>query len=184
MEYYNEKRFQNWIKKIAESVVDESDASTFAVFDQMLEDIVIACLNIVRAVKDREIKKTDAVGEVSKIMSLLNKNYKFDSALKDEVFQFTLESIRAVLLSFQYYLEGKFSKKDFRSLLANAVSKEKDGDYESALDAIARMGAKIIKGERLPELDIPEDGVVLSWLDGIDAINAVLELNRIDAPAE
>ncbi len=184
MEFYSETRLQNWIRKIAESEISENDASTLTVFDQMLEDIVIACLNIVRAVKEREIKKSEAVEEVEKIMSLLNRDYRFEPGIKNDIFQFTLESMRAVLLSFRYYFEGKFSKKDFQSLLNDAVKKEKSGDYDAALDIVARMGAKVIKGESLPDLDVPEDGVILSWLDGIDAISAAIELSKIDAPAE
>ncbi len=184
MEFYSEARLQNWLKKIEESEVSEEDASTFAVFDQMLEDVVIACLNIVRAVKEREIKKSDAVKEIDKILELMKIEHKFNDDLKNEVFQFTVESVKAALLSFRYYFDGKFSKKSFNSLLDEAVKKEKAGDYEAALDAVARMGAKVIKGESLPDLEVPEDSVVLSWLDGIDAINAAIELSKIDAPAE
>lgn len=183
MEFYSEARLNNWIRKIEESEISEDDASTLAVFDQMLEDMVIACFSLLRAVKEREIKKSDAIRELQKIFSFL-RSYDFGDELKNDLYQFTLESIRAVLMSFQYFFEGKFSKKDFNALLADAVKKEKKGDYESSFDVIARMGAKIIKGEQLPELDVPEDSVVLSWLDGIDAIHSVFELSRIDASTE
>lgn len=183
MEFYSETRLSNWIKKIEESEISEEDASTFTVFDQMLEDMVIACFNLVRAVKEREIKKAEAVKEIEKI-SLLLKNYDFGDDLKNDLYQFTLESIRAVLASFQYYFEGKFSKKSFEALLSDAIKKERSGDVDGSLDVIARMGAKIIKGEKLPELDFQEDSIILSWLDGLDAINSVFELNKIDAPTE
>ncbi|WP_456468284.1 DUF2150 family protein [Archaeoglobus sp.] len=183
MEFYSEARLNNWIKKIEDSEISEDDASSFAVFDQMLEDMVIACFSLLRAVKEREIKKTDAIREIQKIFSLL-KIYDFNDELKNDLYQFTLESIRAVLMSFQYFFEGKFSKKGFDALLADAIKKEKKGDYESSFDALARMGAKVIKGEQLPELDVPEDSIILSWLDGIDAINSVFELSRIDASTE
>ncbi len=183
MEFYSDDRFQNWLKKISETEIDEENTSSLAVFDQMLEDIVIACLNILRAVKEREIKKNDAIKEVEKISSLI-KPYDFNSELKNTVFQFTVESIKAVLMSFKYYLEGKSSKKDFHALLKDAIKKEQSGNYEAALDAIARMGVKILKGETLPELEIPEDSLVLNWLDGIDAISAVIELGKIDASEE
>ncbi len=49
------------------------------------------------------------------------------------------------------------------------------------MDLIAKMGVKILKGERLPEdLEIPEDSIILNWLDGIDAINTTLILSEID----
>ncbi len=184
MEFYTETRFKNWIEKIKETDIKEDDANSLAVFDQMLEDFVIACLSIVRSVKEREIKKEEAIKEIDKIGSIVNKKEKFGSELKNEIFEFTVESIRAVLQSFRYFLEGKTSKKDFQALLNDAVKKQEKGEYEKALDLIARMGAKVIKGERLPDLELPEEGIILSWLDGVDAINAVLELSEIDAPAE
>jgi len=183
MEFYSEARLNNWIRKIEEAEINEEDASTLAVFDQMLEDMVIACISLTRAVNEREIKKADAIKELQKIFSIL-RDHDFKDDLKNDLYGFTLESIKAVLKSFQYYFEGKFSKKDFEKLVEDAVKKDKEGDYEASLDAIARMGAKVIKGEQLPELDVPEDSIILSWIDGIDAINSVFELSRIDASTE
>lgn len=183
MEFYSEARLNNWIKKIEESKISEEDALTLAVFDQMLEDMVVACISLMRAVKEREIKKTDAVKEIQKIFSIL-RSYDFKDDLKNDLYDFTLESIKAVLKSFLYYFEGKFSKKDFEGLVEEAVKEEKRGDYEASLDAIARMGAKVIKGEKLPDLDVPEDSIIVSWIDGIDAISSVFELSRIDVSTE
>ena len=184
MEFYSETRYRNWLEKIKETQVREDDPSTLTVFDQILEDFVIACMNIVRAVRDREIKKTDALKEIEKISEIISQKQDFNSETKNDLFEFTIESIRAVLASFRTYFEGKASKKDFQSLLNEALKKEAQGDLEGAFDLIARMGAKVIKGEKLPELSFPDDSAVLSWLDGIDAINAVIELSEIDAPAE
>ena len=90
--------------------------------------------------------------------------------------------MRTVLASSKLYLEGKISKKDFKSLLDEAVKKEKEGDLDTAFELIAKMGAKVLAGEKLPELDAPDDElVVLNWLDGVDAINTVLLLSEIDA---
>lgn len=183
MEFYSQSRFSNWINKIAETELDEGNPETFAVFDQMLEDVIIACLSMMRAVKEREIKKADAVKEIEKIFELIP-NHDFKDELKNDLFQFTLESIKAVLLSFRLYFEGKISKKSFDALLKDALKKERSGDYDGSLNAVALMGAKVIKGEQLPELDIPEDSAVISWIDGIDAISSVIELSKIDAPTE
>ncbi len=181
MEFYSETRFRNWLEKIKETEVRENDPSTLTVFDQLLEDFVIACMNIVDAVKGREIKKSDALKEIEKISRIISEKYDFNDEMKNDLFEFTIESIKAVLASFRVYFEGKMSKKDFQSLLNDALKKEAKGDLEGAFDVIARMGAKVIKGEKLPELEFPEDSIVLSWLDGIDAINAVMELSEIDA---
>jgi hypothetical protein len=183
MEFYSEARFGNWINRIAETELKEEEPESFAVFDQMLEDVVIACLNMIRAVKEREIKKADAIKEIEKIMGILP-NSDFGDELKNELFQFTMESVRAVLQSFKLYFEGKTSMKSFEALLNDALMSEKKGDYGAALEAVAKMGVKVIKGEQLPDLEIPEDSAIISWIDGIDAINSVLELSRIDVSTE
>jgi len=181
MELYNDERFNNWLNKIRETEVDAEKAESFAVFDQMVEDFVVACLNIIKAVRNREIKKNEGINEIEKMNELLNTKVDFGDEIKNEFFEFTKEGLRAVLKSFRYYLDGKSSRKDFAALLKDAVNKEKSGNLEGALDLIAKMGVKILKGERLPEdLEIPEDSIILNWLDGIDAINTTLILSEID----
>ncbi|MCS7130318.1 MAG: DUF2150 family protein [Archaeoglobaceae archaeon] len=184
MDFYPESRIQNWINKIEESNVSEEDPGSLVVFDQMLEDVIIACFSILNAVKDREIKKADALKEFDKILSLFSKKYVFNSELKADIFMLTVEAIKASLESFKYYLEGKFSKKSIKDLIKEAVENEKSGKLDLAFDAIARAGAKVIKGEKLPDLNLPDDSLILSWIDGIDAINMVVELSRIDASEE
>ncbi|MCS7121400.1 MAG: DUF2150 family protein [Archaeoglobaceae archaeon] len=177
---YSENRLINWIKKIENAKDEES----LEIFDQMMEDVVIACLNIVRAIKEREIKKDDAEKELKKIRDLFSREIRFDSEVKDLAFKFTAESVEAIVRSFQYYLEGKTSKKSFESLLNEAFRMEKAGDLDGALDLIAKIGAKVISGEKLPDIDVESDSIILSWLDGIDCISTVLELSRIDTSNE
>ncbi len=184
MEFYSENRLKNWIRRIEEVEVSEDDAKSFDVFDQMVEDVVVSCMNIIRAVKEREIKKSDAIKEIEKIENLFSRQVAFGSEIKDIIYQFTVESIKAVLKSFEYYLEGKSSKKSFEDLIREAVNFEAKGDLDDALDAIARMGAKVLNGENLPELELESDGIILSWLDGVDSINTVLELSKIDVSTD
>lgn len=183
MEFYTETRLQNWISKINETKVSEDDPSSLLVFDQMLEDVIIACFSIINAVRDREIKKNDALRELEKMKNMFKQDFRFDSDLKQEIFDLTLESIKAVLASFEYYLEGKTSKKSVKELLKEAIENEKKGRLDLAFDAIARVGVKVIKGEKLPELNLT-DGIVLNWVDGIDAISMIVELSKIDASQE
>ncbi|MDI9610039.1 MAG: DUF2150 family protein [Archaeoglobales archaeon] len=184
MDFYPESRLQNWINKIEESEVSENDLTSLSVFDQMLEDVIIACFSILNAVKDREIRKAEALRELEKISALFSKNYAFNSDLKADIFMLTTEAIKMSVESFKYYLEGKFSKKSIKDLIKEAIENEKKGELDLAFDAIARVGAKVIKGEKLPDLNLPEDFQILSWLDGIDAINMVVELSKIDVSEE
>lgn len=180
MDFYSEARIQNWIKKINDTRVSEEDPASLLVFDQMLEDVIVACFSILNAVKEREIKKADAIKEVEKISDLFSKKYELNSDLKTDIFYLTAEAIKAVLASFRYYLEGKISKKEIRELLREAFENERKGKLDLAFDAIAKIGAKVIKGEALPEINLTEDSAILSWFDGVDAIAMMVELSKID----
>lgn len=184
MDFYPESRFQNWMKRIEESEIREDDPNSLSVFEQMLEDAIIACFSILNSVKARELKKAEALKELERISSFFSKDYKFNSELKTDVFILTAEAMKAIVESFRYYLEGKSSKKSIRELIKEALESERSGKLDQALDAIARAGVRVIKGEKLPEMNLPEESVVLSWLDGIDAISMVVELSKIDAGEE
>ncbi|MDK2876534.1 MAG: hypothetical protein PWQ22_944 [Archaeoglobaceae archaeon] len=184
MDFYPESRFQNWVKKIEGSEVNEEDPDSLAVFEQMLEDTIIACFSILNAVKSRELKKAEALKELEKISHFFSQEYNFNSEIKSDIFMLTAEAIKAVVESFKYYLEGKNSKKGIQELIKEAVERERSGKLDLAFDAIARLGVKVINGEKLPEINLPEDSIILSWLDGIDAIDMVVELSKVDASEE
>ncbi|RLI78245.1 DUF2150 domain-containing protein [Archaeoglobales archaeon] len=182
MTFYTEERMKNWVDRINEQELDFESAESFEVFDKMIEDFVVACMYLIRSVKDREIPKKDALMELEEVSKIFEKKFSFNDQFKREFFEFSRESMRTILAASKLYLEGKVSKKDFKTLLEEAVKKEKEGDLDSAFELVAKMGAKILAGEKLPELDAPDDEfVVLNWLDGVDAINTVVLLSEIDA---
>ncbi|WP_457550281.1 DUF2150 family protein [Archaeoglobus sp.] len=185
MEFYTEERFRNWINKIAETEIDLEKSESLNVFDQVVEDFTVACLNIIRALKEREITKKQALQELDEMSNLILTSIDFGDEIKNELFEFIRESIKTVLYSTKLFIEGKSSKKSFEALLKEAVKKEQSGDFRGAFEAIARMGAKILKGEKLPEnLEIPEDGFVINWLDGVEMIDMVVRLTEIDSSNE
>ncbi len=185
MEFYTEDRFRNWINKIAETEVDLERSESLNVFDQIVEDFTVACLNVIRALKDREITKKKALEELDYMGRLVLTSIDFGDDIKNELFEFTRESIKTILFSTKLFIEGKISKKSFEALLKEAVKKEKSGDLRGAFETVARMGAKVLKGEKLPEnLELPEDGFVINWLDGVEMIDVVMRLAEIDSGDE
>lgn len=181
--YYSETRFNNWISHIRESELIPEDPESLSVLDQMLEDFVVACVNIIRAVKEREITKSDAAKEFQEMEQIISSRIDLGDEFKNDVFEYLREAMRVITRSAVLALEGKISKKSFGALLKEAVQKETSGDIKGAFDAIARMGAKIFKGEKLPEdLEIPdEDLMIINWIDGVDAINTTMILSEIDS---
>ncbi len=182
MSYYTIERFNNWVERIRDINIDLNDAESLTVFDRMVDDFVVACLNVIKAVKDRELTKKEAVKELKEMEKILMSDVKFEESIKNEFFEFIREGLKAVIRSAIYCVEGKVSKKNFSALIKDALKKEQKGDVEGALDTIARMGAKVFKGEKLPEeLEVPEDSIIINWLDGIEAINATIILTEIDS---
>ena len=180
MEFYSEERFKNWINKIKECEVNLEDVGSLNVFDQMVEDFTIACFNILKALKSKEISKKEAIEELEMMNRLILTSIDFGDDMKNEFFEFIRESIRVVIHSAKLVIEGKISRKSFEQLLNEAIKKEKQGDLVGAFETIAKMGAKVFKGEKLPELDVREDGFVVNWLDGVEVIDMVIKLNELD----
>ncbi len=180
--FYTEDRIRNWIERIREEEVDIDEGKGLEIFDKMLDDYIIACLNLLKSIRAREITKSDAKKLVSESEHLLEKKYDLGDDLKNELLDITLENMRVVTGGLQHLLDGKVSKKSFEKLLKDAVEKEKSGDLEGAFEEIVRMGAKVLAGEKLPDdLEIPdEDLVVIGWLDAIDAVHTVNLLAEID----
>lgn len=180
MEFYSEERFRNWINKIKESEIKLDDINSLSVFDQMVEDFTIACFNVLKALKNKEISKKEAINELDKMNKLILTSIDFGDDMKNEFFEFIRESIKIVVHSAKLAIEGKISRKSFEQLLKEAIKKEKEGDLKGAFETIAKMGAKVFKGEKLPELDIRENGFIVNWLDGVEVIDMVMKLDELD----
>ncbi len=180
--FYTDARIRNWVERIKEENVDMDSGKGLEIFDKMLDDYIIACINLLKSVKSREITKSSARKMLEESISLLTKRYDLEDEIKNELLDITLENMGVVSKSLELVLDGRVSKKSFEKLLKDAIEREKNGDMEGAFEEIAKMGAKLLAGEKLPEdIEIPdEDLVVVGWLDAIDAINTVNLLAEID----
>ncbi len=180
--FYTDARIRNWVERIKEENVDMDSGKGLEIFDKMLDDYIIACINLLKSVKSREITKSSARKMLEESTSLLTKRYDLEDEIKNELLDITLENMGVVSKSLELVLDGRVSKKSFEKLLKDAIEREKNGDMEGAFEEIAKMGAKLLAGEKLPEdIEIPdEDLVVVGWLDAIDAINTVNLLAEID----
>jgi len=178
MEFYPEERFKNWIEIIERSEIKEDDPKTLDVFDHFIEDFAIACFKLISAVKNREILKMEAVDYLELSKRYFLTSIDFGDEIKNEFYEFVKESLKTIAQSTIYYLQDKISKKSFKKLLKEAVEYESKGDLTSAFDCVAKMGAKVLKGEDLPELEA--EGLVANWLDGVETLYMVMKLSKID----
>ncbi len=172
---YSEERFKNWIRIIEESNGEEK---ILEAFDHFIEDFAIACLKIIDAVKSKEITKKKALETIEDMKRNLLTSVDFGDELKNEFYEFIREGMKVIAHSTFLYLQGKVSRKSFENLLKEAVEKERKGELYSAFEAVAKMGAKVLKGEELPELEA--DGIVANWLDGVETLATVMKIAKID----
>ena len=180
--FYTEDRIRNWIERIKEEKVDLDTGEGLEIFDKMLDDYIIACLNLLKSIKAREITRNEARRLVDDAKHILRKRYDAANEVKNELLEITLENMNVVTEGLEQALQGKVSRKSFEKLMKDAVEKEKSGDIQGAFEEMVRMGAKLLSGEKLPgDLEIPdEDLLVVGWLDAMDAINTVNLLAEID----
>ncbi len=180
--FYSESRLNNWIERIKEEKINIESGEGLEVFDRLLDDFIIASLNLLKSIRDREITKKEAMKLVQESKPILNKSYKFEDEVKNELFEITKDNMRVVLKALEYAIEGKKTKKSFEKLLEEAIKKERNGDIGGAFEDVAKMAAKALHGERLPEdLEIPdEDLFVVGWIDAVDAIDTINLLMEID----
>lgn len=178
MEVYSKERFDNWIRIIEESEIKEDDPKSFEVFNNFVEDLAIACLKIISSVKEREISKKEALEMLENMKRLFLSSIDFGDEIKNEFYEFVREGMKAIIQSTIFYLQNKVSKKTFEQLLKEATESERKGDLQSAFEKVAKMGAKVLKGEELPEFEA--DGFVASWLDGVETLAMVVKIAKID----
>lgn len=174
--FYTEERLKNWIERIKE------DETNLEIFDKMLEDFIIAGIKLLESIKYREITKREAIEQIERINKIINKRFDFGEDVKNELFEITKDSMRVVLRGLEFAVNGRVSKKSFEKLFQEAVKMEKKGEIDKAFENIAKMAAKVLKGEKLSDnFEIPdEDLLVIGWLDAVDAINTIQILREID----
>jgi len=175
--FYTQERWQNWINKVKESGFKLEDQEKGAVFVNMEDDVVLACLKLSSKYDKNLISKEEALKHLNDIKEIVLK--KIDPI--DEDIDLMLESIQLSLMgvfaSCECYVEKAFEKtKSLGTLIQSAVNAEKEDNLGAALGSIAQIGANILSGGKLNEKDLEDlpEGLVAEWLDGIDSISAAM----------
>jgi len=178
--FYTEERLNNWIERIKREEIDLKES--LEIFDKMLEDFIIAGIKLLESIKSKEITKKEAIEQIKRINEIINRRFNLEDDVKNELFEITKDSMRVVLKGLEFAVNGKISKKSFEKLFQEAVKMEKNSDVNGAFENLAKMAAKVLKGEKLPEnFEIPdEDLLVIGWFDAVDAINTMQILREID----
>lgn len=176
--FYTKERWQNWIGMVKESDFKIDDQDKYAVFVNMTDDVILACLKIIAKYDKGLLKKDDANKYLSEIKEIVLKKIDPINDDIDIVLESTQLSMIGVFTSCERYVDKAFEiTKSFDKLINSALQAEENNDMGKALDCVATIGANILSGESLDnnEIDkISSEGLVIEWLDGIDSLSVAM----------
>lgn len=181
-DFYTTERWNNWIKQVKESGFEFKDAEQSqdkesAIFINMEDDIILACLKIIAKLDKKTISPDKAFDFIGKIKNLVLEKIDPISEDIDMMIVSMQTSFIGMFAAFETYIIEDYNKKSrIPTLLKQALEAEEKDNIEIVLDKIAQIGALVINGRKLPD-DIMEDipyGLVAEWMDGIDSIAAAM----------
>jgi hypothetical protein len=175
--FYTEERWQNWINQVKESGFKIDDQQKGAIFVNMEDDIVLACLKIIAKHDKNILSKEDAIKHISEVKEIALKQIEPITEDIDMMIESTQVSLMGVFASCECYIEKAFEKtKSLKPLIKKAIDAEKEENMGVVLGNIAEIGANILAGGKIKDKDLEDipEGLVAEWLDGIDSIRAAM----------
>ncbi|WP_292466778.1 DUF2150 family protein [Methanolobus sp.] len=181
-DFYTAERWNNWIKQVKDSDFkfeesDEPDGKEGAIFVNMEDDIILACLKIIAKYEKEQISQDSALEYLVLIRDIALA--EIDSISEDA--DMMIDSLQASLMggfaACEAYVSGDYdSSVDIGDLVKVALEAESSDDIAIALGTVAEIGALVISGKELSEKVMEEVpyGLVAEWLDGIDSISAAM----------
>ncbi|MHC1624557.1 MAG: DUF2150 family protein [Methermicoccaceae archaeon] len=172
--FYTPQRWENWIKTLNEEFKEWegiSDDKAGEISLNMQEDVVISCLKIIKSVKNKRMSKKKArmfLDDINNIVLETKDGLHEDVAIILESVQI---SLLAVIRSCIEWLGKPSTKLSLDELIDLALSKEEEGDVDGALEAISTLGARVISGESMPDIEDIPYSMVVEWLEGIEVIS-------------
>lgn len=181
-DFYTRERWNNWINQVKESGFefkesDEPQDKDSAVFINMEDDIILACLKVVAKFDKKLISAESAFHLIYQIKDIALAEIEHISDDIDMMISSMQTSLIGTFAAFECYIGQDYNKKArIPTLLKQALEAETSDSIEISLDRVAQIGALVINGRKLPD-DILEDipyGLVAEWMDGIDSIAAAM----------
>lgn len=179
-EFYTEKRWLNLLNRVKESkftLEEAEDKNTGAIFVNIMDDVVLACLKVIARCEREIIPPEEAISELENIRTIVLKDHESMGEDADLMLTSLKTSLEAVFVSCQRYIAGDFDNRTgLAQLVKDAIRAEEQEKMEDAFDILSQIGARIIGGEALPEQAIAElpYSMTAELMDGIDAISAAL----------
>jgi len=177
-EFYTQKRWTNWMNKVKESkfeLTDSEQDATGAVFVYIMDDVVLACLKVIARKEKNLITQEEAFAALRIIQEIVSSEHESLGQDADMMLESLQTALFAVFISCQRYLEGDY---DQQTRLADLVEQARQAEGEERIDdclgLVGSLGARVIGGEKLPELPEMPYSMVAELMDGVDAIAAAM----------
>jgi hypothetical protein len=181
-EFYTQKRWENWLGRAKESGFqikesEEEAGKESAVFVNMVDDVILACLKVTARFEKKMLSKEQALEILGEIRDIVFSEVDPISEDIDLMIESVRTSLMGALVAFENYVMGDYEEgANIEELIKVAVDAEASDNLDLALDYTAQCGALVLKGQTLPEAVMAElpYGIVAEWLDGIDSISAAM----------
>src|SRR5512145_132732 len=156
-EFYTQKRWENWLGRAKESgfhikETEEEAGKESAIFVNMVDDVILACLKVVARFEKGMLSKEKALEILAEIRDIVLSEIEPISEDVDLMINSIQTSLMGAFVAFECYVMGDYDEGvDIEDLIKAAVEAESSEDLELALDFTAQCGAHILKGKSLPE---------------------------------
>ncbi|MGB9902542.1 DUF2150 family protein [Methanothrix sp.] len=177
-EFYTQKRWLNWMNKVKESQFrlpeSEQDAAG-AVFVYIMDDVILACLKVIARFEKGILSQDDALATIRSIRDIVSAEHESLGEDADMMLSSLRTSLAAVFESCNSYILGDYDRdRKMDDMIHEAMEAEAEGRIEDALAVVGNIGARVIAGEKPPEIPDMDYCIVAELLDGIDAIAAAM----------
>jgi hypothetical protein len=144
--FYNQERWDNWLKTLRESSFDIDPASEempegFRILDGFSEDITVSVLKIIRLYQNNRFDKSEALKKLDEVERIVMSGSPEDL---EEIIELLQLSKVVLFASCRKYLEDTF-EKDIKTLVKKGRSLGEE-NMEQALEVAAQIGANVIDG--------------------------------------
>ncbi|WP_406670159.1 DUF2150 family protein [Methanolobus sp. ZRKC4] len=181
-DFYTAERWNNWLNQVKESDFkfeesDEPQGKEGAIFVNMEDDIILACLKIIAKCEKKQVSPESALEYVAQIRDVALAEIDSISEDADLMIDSLQTSLIGSFAACECYLGGDYDEKDsVDDLVKVALEAEASDDIEIALATVAEIGALILKGNSFSDKTMEEVpyGLVAEWLDGIESISAAM----------
>ncbi|TGC11384.1 DUF2150 family protein [Methanolobus halotolerans] len=181
-DFYTEERWTNWLNQVKQSDFkfeesEEPQGKEGAIFVNMEDDIILACLKIIAKYDRGQISADNAMQMLSRIRDIALAEVEPISEDADLMIDSLQTSLIGSFAACECYLTSDYDEKDsVDDLVKVALEAEGSDDIEIALATVAEIGALVLKGNDLSDKTLEEVpyGLVAEWLDGIESISAAM----------